>query len=293
MKSIRKLYLQNASGQRRGLNGENGVYATNLAGFGFTLAPSFADLSRGFFTPVSDEKEPQQNLAFTLTFTRNPYDTYQALVNWISAAGKLTIVYAPTSKQEFCRDVTINFLQKGELTQVGWLEIPCSFFCSTPWYMPSPTSLSVQGTGVDESKRYDYAYTDELQYGADSSASITATIAGAGHIPGSLDLSFYGAIVNPRIRLTGEVSGKVFGLCSVAAVFEATDALKFSSRYEDSYVKRVSAAGVETDLLDALDLSSTPFFHIPVDEPCTVSLEADASFTGRVDLLIYRYYRSV
>lgn len=293
MRPIRKLYFQNAAGQRWGLNGEKGVYASNLSGFGFTLAPTFADLNRGFFTSVSDENEPQNNLAFTMIFTRTPYESYKALVDWISAAGTLTIVYAPTAKQEFCRDVSVNFLQKGELSEVGWLEIPCSFFCNTPWYKPSPTSLSVQGNGIDESKRYDYEYTEALRYGADSSASISTSIAGAGHIPGSLELSFYGAIVNPRIRLTGEISGKVFGICSIAATFGETDLLKFSSRYEDSYVKRISANGQETDLLDALDLSSVPFFHIPVDEPCTVSIEADASFTGRVDMLIYYYYRSV
>jgi hypothetical protein len=76
-------------------------------------------------------------------------------------------------------------------------------------------------------------------------------------------------------------------------VLSPSDTLKFCSRYEDSYVKRIAADGVETDLLDVLDLSSTPFFHIPVDEPCTVSIEADSAFTGSADLLIFYYYRSV
>lgn len=293
MRKIRKLAFQNSAGQRWGLNGDNGVYATGLAGFGFTLAPSFADLSRGFFTPVSEESEPQNNLAFTLVFTRNPYATHQQLVDWLAAAGTLTIVYDPTGKREYCRDVTVNFLQKGELSEIGWLEIPCSFFCNTPWYLPAPTSLNLEGSGTDESKRYTYEYTDELKYGTDSSAALSMTIAGAGHIPGALDLTFYGAITNPRIRLTGDISGKSFGVCSVSVVLAETDTLKFSSRYENSYVKRITAAGEETDLLDALDLSSTPFFHIPVDEPCTITIEADSSFTGHADMLIYYYYRSV
>lgn len=293
MKNIRKLYFQNSEGERWGLNGDRGCYASNLSGFGFTLAPSFADLGRGFFSSVSDEAEPQNTLAFTLTFTRNPYETYEQLVNWLAAAGTITVVYNPAGKKEFCRDVTVNFLQKGELMPVGWLEIPCSFLCCTPWYLPSPTTLALEGTGLDDSKRYDYEYTEELRYGEDSAASISATIAGAGHVPGALELSFFGAIVNPRIRLTGQISGKTFGTCSLAVITEPTDLLKFSSRYEDSYVKKVSAAGIETDLLDALDLSLNPFFHLPVDEPCTISFEADDSFTGFVDLTIYYYYRSV
>lgn len=293
MRNIRKLYFQNAKGQRWGLNGDRGVYASNLSGFGLTLSPNFADLGRGFFSPVSDEAEPQNPLAFTLTFTRNPYETYEQLVNWLAAAGTITVVYDPTGKKELCRDVTVSFLQKGELSQVGWLEAPASFQPCTPWYLPSPTQLVLEGTGTDDSKRYDYEYTANLRYGEDSAASISATIAGGGHVPGALELSFYGAIVNPRIRLTGNISGKTFGVCSVSAVLADTDLLKYSSRRNNSFIKKVTAAGIETDLLDALDLSTNPFFHFPVDEPCTISFEADDSFTGFVDLTIYYYYRSV
>lgn len=293
MKNIRKLYLQNAAGERYGLNGEKGVYASNLSGFGYSLSPSFADLQRGFFVPVNTDKDPQNSIAFTMTFTRTPYQSYNALVNWLSATNALTIVYNPDGSKEYWRDVSVSFMQKGERSSVGWLEVPCSFQCNTPWYLPAPSTLRLETSGADESKRYDYVYTSSLRYGSDSTATLSGTIAGAGHIPGALDITYHGAITNPKIRLTGNISGKTFGVCSVAVVLAETDLLKISTRYENSYVKRVTAEGVETDLLDALDLSSNPFFHIPVDEPCTLSIEADAIFTGSADLLIYYYYRSV
>lgn len=293
MRQIRKLFFQNAAGNRYGLNGERGAYATGLAGFGFTLSPSFADLSRGFFVPVSDETEPQGTVTFTMVFTRSPYASYAELVNWLAAAGTVTIVYNPTGAQEYYRDVTGNFFQKGELTEVGWLEVPVSLFCCTPWYKPVPTSLTLEGSGTDESKRYTYRYTKSLIYGADSTSNLSGTIVGAGHIPGSLTMAFTGGITNPRIRLVGNLTGKTYGVCSVTAVLAASDTLLFSTRYEDAYVKKRSAAGVETDLLDVLDLSSTPFFHIPVDESCTISVESDAAINGKADLEIYYYYRSV
>lgn len=293
MRSIRKIYLQNAAGDRYSLNGENGAYATGLAGLGFTLTPTYADLKRGFFVPVSDESEPQSALVFTVVFTRNPYAAYEQFVSWLSSAGTITIVYNPTGSQEYYRDVAVNYVQKGEKTVVGWLEIPCSFYCSTPWYRPFPTSLSLEAAGADESKRYDYEYTDSLIYGSDSSSGIYGTIAGAGHVPGALELTYRGAISNPKIRLIGEVSGKTYGICSVDVVLAATDSLKLSTRYEDSYVAKISPDGTVTDLLDVLDLSTSPFFHIPVDEPCTLSIEADSQFTGIAELLIYYYYRSV
>lgn len=290
---IRKLSFQGAAGDRWGLNGDRGVYAHALAGFGFTLSPSFADLSRGFFIPVSDEAEPQNTLPFTITFTKKPYETYWSFVNWLASAGTVTLVYNPSGSQEFYRDVTVNFIQKGEKNEVGWLECPCSFFCKTPWYMPSPTTLDLGTGGNDNRKRYNYRYTKTLRYGQNSAAALSGTIAGAGHIPGALELTYRGGIINPKIRLVGNTSGRTYGVCSVAAVLAPSDMLKFSSRYENSYVKRIAAGGVETDLLDALDLGSTPFFHIPVDEPCTISIEADGSFTGSADLLIFYYYRSV
>ena len=290
---IRKLFLQNAAGQRWGLNGDRGVYAHALSGFGFTLSPNFADLSRGFFVAVSDEEEPQNTLPFTLTFTRKGYETYESLVNWLASAGTVTIVYDTTGRQEFWRDVSVNFIQKGEKNEVGWLECPCSFFCKTPWYLPTPTTLDLGTGGTDNRKRYSYRYNAQLRYGQNSVAAMSGTIAGAGHIPGALEVTYHGAIANPKIRLVGNISGKTYGVCSVTATLADSDTLKFSSRYENSYVKRIAAGGAETDLLDALDLSSTPFFHIPVDEPCTVSIEADSPFTGAADLLIFYYYRSV
>lgn len=290
---IRKISLRNAAGERWGLNGDRGVYASGLSGFGFTLAPTFADLSRGFFVSVSDESEPQSTIPFTITFTRKPYETYQTFVNWLAAASQITVVYAPAGDQEYCRDVMVNFLQKGEKNAVDWLEIPCSFFCQTPWYLPTPSFLDLGTAGADESKRYDYAYTEDLIYGVDSSASLSGIIPGAGHVPGSLDLTYYGAITNPRIRLVGNVSGKTYGICSMQTVLADRDILKISTRYEDAFAKKILPSGAEVDLLDTLDLSTTPFFHIPVDEPCTISIEADAAFTGRADMLIYYYYRSV
>ena len=293
MRSIRKLYFKNAAGKRLGLNGESGIYATALSGFGFSLSHSFADLSRGFFPAVSDAKDHQNTLAFTIVLTQNAYAAHQTLVDWLSAAGTLSVVYNPDGKQEYCRDVTINFLQKGELNAVGWLELPCSFLCTTPWYLPLPTTMRISNASTDDGKYYEYTYDENLRYGPDSAAAMSTVIAGSGHIPGALQLTFRGAVVNPQVKLVGNVSGRTIGACSLEAAFAETDRLEFSTRYEDSYVRKISADGTVTDLLDDLDLSLNPFFHIPVDEPCTLSVEADANFTGQAELLIYYYFRSV
>lgn len=293
MKQIRKIALLNGAGERYGFNGELGIYATGLAGFGVALNPSFADLNRGFFARVNDELEPQGTLTLTIVFTQNPYKLYKDFVDWISASVVLSIAYNPTGDQEYHRDVIVSSMAKEELTDVGWLEVPCSFYCLTPWYLPSPTSLRIEQSNDAETKVYDYGYSDVLRFGSESAASFSGEVVGAGHIPGSLEISYYGAISNPRIRLSGNISGKTYGICSIAAVLSETDRLHFSTKYENSFVKQISATGVETDLLDKLDLLTNPFFHIPVSEPCTLSMESDTEFTGTADMLVYYYYRSV
>lgn len=293
MRAIRKLYIQNAKGERKGLNGEHGVYSSALSGFGFFRSPAFADIGSGFFMPVNDETDPQSKLAFVIHFTRNGYRAYQDFVNWISAAGDLTIVYSPTGDQEFFRSISFDSLQKGELNSVGWLEIPCSCVCTSPWFLPTPLPLILEAGNEDNCKRYDYMYAEALHYGFDSPEVMIGTVQGAGHIPAALSLTYYGAVTNPRIRLVGDISGKNYGICSVQTTLQSTEMLVFSTRYTDSFVEKISATGERTDLLDELDLTTEPFFHIPVDEPCSIMVEADSPLPGYAELLIYYYYRSV
>ena len=292
-KGIRQLWLQNAQGERIPLNGQTSIYAYDLHGLGFSLSPKFADLGYGFFAAVADANDPQGSPGMTLVFTKNPYDVYQRFINWLAVSGNaVTLVYQPTGSQEFLTDVTIASLQKAELDEVGWLRCPITFYASSPWYRPLPTTFDMESTASDNSKRYDYIYED-LIYGDDSASVLSVDLVGAGHLPGALELTYHGPISNPRIRIAGSRSGKNVALCSAKTILAPSDTLHYSSRQNDSHLYKVSAAGEVTDLLDVLDLSTNPFGHIPINEPCTVSLEADSAIVGRAELTIYYHYRSV
>ena len=293
MRQVRELSLLNAAGRRYALNGQNGVYASNLEGFGFALDPELIDLGRGFFQESDNETEPVHPVPFTITFTRNAYQTYRQFVDWLFSAEKLSLVYKPYGDVEFFRDVTIGDVQKSELTVGRWLEVSCSFRCLGPWYRPEPTVLIREPAEAGDGMRYPYRYTDTLRYRMDSASTLKWTVAGTGHIPGAVELNYSGALLNPRIRLVGNVSGKTYGICSVEAELTATDTLKFSSRYDGASVVKISADGSQRDLLDVLDLKTEPFFRIPVSEPCSLFLESEMPVTGTAELLIYYYYRSV
>lgn len=293
MSRARKFYLENAAGERRDLNGRDRIYFTEPVGLGITLAQSYADLGSGFFSPISTGSEPQQQPGGTLNFTGpEPYADYRELINWMSEADELVLVYVPYGTEEFYRRVDINYLSKGELNFVRWLTVPISFNTLTPWYRATPSKLTLAVTEGNE-LRYPYYYTEDLIYGSNSTAAMSADIAKGGHVPAAIRLSYTGSILNPRISLIGAQTGKTYGICSIGAQLGKSDTLEFSTLQRDSYARMRTANGAVVDLLDELDLSAEPFFRIPLSEPCTLEISADGAFSGTADLQIYYYYRSV
>lgn len=293
MKQIRKTYLQNSAGERFPLNGEQGVFFAEISGLGVMLSPSFGDLGYGFFT-VSDEKaEPQNAVAGTLYFAPDAYSNFQRFVDWVFSAGQLIFVYKPYPDSELIRRISVNYINKGELNEVGWLICPVSFLPISPWARRDPVELTFGSSDSDGVPlEYDFYYEDDLRYGADSAATMSGTIAGSGHTPASILLRFYGAISNPVIRLMGNVSGETHGLCSIQAELGASDVLELSTLYTDSHVWKIAPNGVKTDLINDVDPSTNHYFHVPVNEPCTISLEASGLFNGEVELLVYYYYKT-
>ena len=63
--------------------------------------------------------------------------------------------------------------------------------------------------------------------------------------------------------------------------------------YENSYVKSIDLLGNETDLLPFVDLTTDPFFKVPLTEDCILNITDADSLSGQVDGRIYYYYRSV
>ena len=97
--------------------------------------------------------------------------------------------------------------------------------------------------------RYDIVYTDELIYGEDATASLSGTPHPDGHVPAAISVTFYGGAASPVISLTGQLTGKLYGACRISDTIASGETLLFSTDYLDSYVRKLSASGAETDLL--------------------------------------------
>lgn len=290
---MRKFYFSNASGERWPLQGEKGVYLSEPSGLGVQLSPSYADLQHGFFVTVDTNVEPQGAPRATLVFTRPAYPTYRQLINWLASAGELELIYCPYGTEEFHRRVDVQAVTKSELNKNGFLSCELSLLALSPWYKAAATRFDLESQETDRTMRYNITYTDDLIYGVDATSALSGTISPEGHIPAALSMTFYGGAVSPVISLTGNLTGKLYGACRIADTIAAGETLLFSSDYADSFVRKLTAEGVAVDLLDKIDLNGEPFPRLPLTEPCTLSIAADAAISGAADVLVYHYYRSV
>ena len=290
---MRKFYFLNSSGERWPLQGEKGVYITDPTGLGVTLAQTYADLQNGFFVGVSSANEPQSAPHATLLFVRPAYAAYRQLINWLAAAGDLELVYCPYGTEEFHRRVDVQAISKGELDEHAFLACELSLLARSPWFKAAATRLDLASQSADESLRYDIVYTDDLIYGEDATASLSGTLHPDGHVPAAISVTFSGGAASPVISLTGQLTGKLYGACRISDTIASGETLLFSTDYLDSYVRKLSAAGVQTDLLSKIDLDGEPFFRLPLTEPCTLTIAAQAAISGAADVEVFYYYRSV
>lgn len=291
---MRKFYLENETGVRWDLNGKTGVRLSNPAGLGVKLNNQYADLENGFFKNIGSKAEPQRSVVADVVFTKKAYETYRSFLSWISEARELILIYSPYEPLEFYRRVEMQYLTKGELGAAKWLKTPISLACLTPWYLP--TALRIALTKQSETAmRYPFTYNTVLRYGTSSIGSYAADIAPDGHLPASMRFVYKGAAKNPVITLTGAASGKVYGKCIITAELSAEDTIELFSSPRDGYIRKISADGTETDLIDtnAVDITEDPFLRIPLEESCHLQLSAEDALSGNAEVQVYYYYRSV
>ena len=145
-----------------------------------------------------------------------------------------------------------------------------------------------------EVMQYEYTYSETLVYAASGAGAYAVTVSAAGHDPAALAIEYKGAITNPVLTLTGLESGTLYGKLAISGEFAAGDTIAVSTEREDSYARKISADGTETDLIDKVDIAADaePFFAVPLTEPCILRISA-AAMSGTISAKAYFYYRTV
>lgn len=288
----RKFYLQNAEGARIDLNGADAIWARDPVGLGVELSPVTGDLGHGFFKPLQEANRLQGKPGFTLIFSdrdRN-YAQYRELMEWIAAAGDgLQLVYCPSGTAEFLRRISLRTARKTEKNDVGWLEIPAELVTLTPWYLPSALNFTL-GQESDE-LRFDDGRFDVGLFSETQGEAFSAVINPAGTESASLLITFNGTATGLVLALTGLNTGKVYGRCAVSYQILSGDVLEYSSLPSDSFC-RVIRSGVAVDMANYMDPSSSPWMHVPVTEPCQLTMTA-TSITGSATATVHYYYSTV
>lgn len=289
----RKVYLRNGEGAQISLNGEDGIYASNLTGLGMERSRTYGDLGGGFFSILADTSDPQQAPGFKLTFTRRStaYAQYQRLTRWIAAAGdELRLVYVPYGTTAYYRRVALRHIKKTERNKVGWLECACEVQTLTPWYRPIEYSAALAELGTDV-MRYGVGRYDAGRYAASHAATYAVSLQPDGDTAAALSLHFTGAIARPVIELIGQGSHTVYGRCSIAWDLPQGATLEWSSHPADSYCRAV-VNGEPQELYDYMDPDETPFFRLPLAEPCWLRLTGQA-IEGAGTVKANYFYRTV
>lgn len=307
---MRLFYLQNEAGKRQALNYETGIFLTNPEGLGLEFSGTFADLDHGFFKYVS-KKYNQKSFGATLNFFNDPYRRYHDFVKWCMASEKLYLVYNPFGT-EFFIPIEIESFDKKELNKLGYLEVPIKLKYLTPWQtfnnkvvssMDKDTNPFRFGDSCEASQLPDpLAYNkgskldgpDRLEsgYGVRYSVEVSSN----GQFPAAIVLEYNGKANHPVIMLEEmQVDGhfEETARCSILKDFETDSNIVFSTEYENSYIATKNILGKEESLLSYVDISTDPFFRIPIGKECRIRIADDNALDGEITCVIHDYYRSV
>lgn len=294
---MRLFYIENEVGARIPLNDEDGIFLYQPTGLGISFSNDYSESGDGFFfrTKAKDSRtSPNFTLIFTGHSTESPYERYRSFLGWAMPAKELFLIYKPYGTREFYKKIDIERIDKGELDEYGMLRCSTSFTPLTPWYLPVPLHVDF-GEEDPNAMEYDFVYDEDpdtyLIY-AVGSKDYSAEISASGHIDGALLITYSGYALNPEFQLMGLATRTIYGTCKVEGEIESGEKLILSTAEQDSYIKKIDANGNEIDLLDSIDITTNPFFRVPLSEPCEVSISGE-SLLGTAEMKLYSYYRGV
>lgn len=301
---MRLFHLENETGNRLSLNNETGIFLSNPEGLGIEYGGTFADIDNGFFKYAA-KKYTQKTFSATLNFMVDPYGLYRTFIDWCMASEHIKLVYNPHGIEYFI-DVEIASIDKKEMNRLGYMTSEVKFKYLTPWYLPTNrevNSISEDHSFIKLSPDYDISQgqtgngsildgpTDVLASGFGDRYSLQLTT--DGQFSSGFKFEYVGAANYPVFILEDFNTGEELGRCSILKNFVDGSRIEFSTAYQDSYIVGTDVLGNNEDLISYVDLSTDPFFRIPVGRECKFTIRDDGALNGVLKCTIYDYYRSV
>ena len=278
----RQFQIKNSIGETFDLNGTKSLFATP-GGLGYQQDNNLASIGDGFYVNVK-KTWPKISVTGMVVFGGDdPYVDYVEFVDFINKGYDLTMAYTPRSVTYYS-EIDIEYVNKGELNEIGILEIPISIARKTPWYKITPQMVDIiPGSGGNVST-YDLTY--DYEFIGESTGGETPVIS-LGHIPASLEIVVPGALTNPSITLT-DSNGNIIGKMQLTGNVPLGSNLIYSSKY--------LSPGVwidDVEQIDNLNINNENFFRVPTGETCSLTVASEGVVNLAATVNLYDYYRSV
>ena len=184
---MREFYLQNNLGRTFKFNLASGALISSLSDIGFSKQNEYSDFDNNY--KKLNEKNPIQDLSFTLTFLKG-YKGYKEFVDFIESSDSFYLYYKSLD-WKYCY-VEVESLSKTEL-QAGALVCDLKLKKLSYWYKDviQEIKIEVDSTGKAYPFIYPYTYSNSI--------SGKVNITNSGYAKAPLRILLTGAFSNPEI----------------------------------------------------------------------------------------------
>ena len=287
---MREFLLQNEYGEKKQLQ-YGDVFLWLPSGLGYGFVTEYMEAS-DFFIPTYTEDEHIPIDATLVFFPPNAYAKYQQLFNWILQAENLELAYKPINDWYYQR-VSIDRVDKTELTRTGTLEVPVQILPLSPIFTPYDLNLTIEGQTAHSNKKYDYIYP-YVYSNSGVAGKLNFTVSAQCDCDFQIELD--GAISAPSITVTRNDTETTIGKIDLtAASAQVGETIIYNTVAGRAGAVRVETDGTETDLTPYLGLTTglPTFFRIPANVPCSLQVTATSLRGLRAKMIVYRYFRTV
>lgn len=258
-------------------------FFNNPSGLGLSYDDQYYDIENGFYTSSSNARK-QNVISGTLVINGGPsaittYVLYNRFMGIFANKDSFYFVYNPfyigpdSESEEYKIKARLGKIEKNEVNKFGVLECQCEFIATGLWF--------------NENHVFHGYYN-----GVDLADNLTLTC--EGDIPSAIYIELSGKTASPfEIVLIGKETGTIYGKCSVKDALLQGQKIKFSTRYDDSYIRIFyPSVGKDADFISRINIDTNPFFKVPLSEPCKISIYM-SPYEITMDVTVYNYVKSV
>lgn len=282
---VRQFGLINEKGEEYSLMDiEKYCLLTDPQGLGMSYSASYEKVGSSFAENLRTIE--QGEITGTANFSN--YENFRKLIDFIEYSEKIRFHYTLPYKNgsEYYRDVLIKEITKSEIQPNGFISEAITFDCISLWYSVNTAKYIIQAQ--EDEIRWDFRWDSRFI----SYSGRDLDIINDGHTEASIELTIDGEVVNPKIKLL--VEGKEVQEIPFTISISEHEKFMYSSKDNDSYVKKMNTNGTLTDLysLSVMEFDNNNVCKLPKGKSCRLQISADDDIASAV-LQVFIYYKSV